>query len=246
VTETDVGVSWSLGEAVADITVTADDVHREMQIYSDHLFRQARWEVELLMVDLQDEAVLPLAERAVKSSESAVATFDRLAPAIERAADAASTAPALVSDERKELVKALHEDLTETVTFLQNERLATVKQISDQISDERIAALSHLTEERIAALKEIHATIAEERIEGMKELHAMATAERIALSKDIEKTGFKLVDHAAWWITRLVVATLAFLFLAAMLFLFLIRKFFFSSREPRAWVSRDLPGGRVA
>ena len=247
VTETDVGASWSLGEAVADITVTADDVHREIQIYSDHLFRQARWEAELLMVDFQGEAVLPLAERAVKSveravksSESAVATLDRLAPAIESAADAAAKAPALVSAERKEVTNALQKNLTETMTFLEHERLTTVKEVAEQISEERIAALAHLTQERIAALKEVHLIIANERIEGLKELHAMATNERKALSQDIEKTGFRLVDHAAWWIVRLVVATLVFLFLAAMLFLFLIRKFFFSSHEPHGWVPRDL------
>jgi len=247
VNETDVGVSWSLGEAVADITVTADDLHREIQIYSDHLFRQARWEGELLMVDLDGGAVLPLAERAVnsveravKSSESAVATLDRLAPAVESAADAATKAPALVSAERKELVNAIHENLTQTLTFLDRERLATVKDVTEQISQERIAALAHLTEERIAALKEIQVIIANERIESLKELHAMATEERKALSQDIEKTGFKLVDHAAWWITGLVVATLVSLFLAGLLFLFLIRKFFFSSHEPHGWVPQDL------
>ena len=198
------------------------------------------------MVDLNGEQALTLAERAVKSTESAVATLDRLAPSVEKAADAASKAPALLSDERKEVIKAINEDLTQTVTFLQSERLETVKQISEQFSDERIAALAHLTQERIAALKEMHVIIAEERIESLKELEAIATAERKALSQEIERTGFKLVDHAGWWITRFVVATLAFLFLSAILFLFLIRKFFFSSHEPHGWVARDLPGGRVA
>jgi hypothetical protein len=69
----------------------------------------------------------------------------------------------------------------------------------------------------------------------------MATAERKALSQDIEKTGFKLVDQAAWWITRLLVVTLASLFIGALLFLFLIKKFFFSSQGPYRWVPRDLP-----
>jgi hypothetical protein len=154
------------------------------------------------MVDLNGEQALTLAERAVKSTESAVATLDRLAPSVEKAADAASKAPALLSDERKEVIKAINEDLTQTVTFLQSERLETVKQISEQFSDERIAALAHLTQERIAAMKEMHVIIAEERIESLKELEAIATAERKALSQEIERTGFqargscRLVDYA--------------------------------------------------
>src|SRR5688572_5067043 len=76
ITDVDVGVSWSVGEAVAEITTTADDIHREIQIYSDHLFRQARWETELLKLDLHGEEVLPLAERAVKSGERAAMTLD--------------------------------------------------------------------------------------------------------------------------------------------------------------------------
>jgi hypothetical protein len=238
VVETDVGVSWSIGEAVADLTVTADDVHREIQIYSDHLFRQARWEAELLMVDLPatGKEVLTLADRAVKSSESAVVTLDRLAPAIESAAGAATNIPVLITSERKEAVDAIHQNLTQTLTFLQNERLETLK----QISDERIAALAQLTEERIAALKEIRLIVAEERIEALKELHAMATEERVALSQEIEKTGFKLVDHAGWWTTRVVAAALVFVFLAVLFFIFLIRKLFFPSHEPRGWVPGDV------
>jgi flagellar motility protein MotE (MotC chaperone) len=96
---------------------------------------------------------LSLAERAVKSGESAVATLDRITPSIESAADVASKAPALVTSERKEVVSAIEKHLTETLTFLQHERLATVKDVTEQISQERIAALAHLTQERIRGLE---------------------------------------------------------------------------------------------
>src|SRR6185436_20948218 len=71
VSEMDLGGAWTLSETIAELTTTADDVHREMQIYSDHLFRQARWEAELLKLDLHADQVLPMAERAVSSSERA-------------------------------------------------------------------------------------------------------------------------------------------------------------------------------
>ena len=254
VIETDVGVSWSVSEAAADIAVTADDVHRELQIYSDHLFRQARWEAELLMLDLQGTEVVTLAERAVKSGEFAATTFERLAPAIESAAAVASKTPELVSTERKAAVDAIHEDLTRTLNFLQAERLATVR----QITDERIAALAQLTEERIAALKELqviasaeraaaleelHAIATESRIAGMQELHAIVAEERMALGQGIEQSGLRLVDHAAWWLARVVAATLVVLFLFVTFFLFLIRRLFYSSHEPHGWVPRDVHGG---
>src|SRR5262245_53139387 len=41
VTEQDVGVKWTAGDLIAEVAITADDMNRQMQIYSDHLFRQA-------------------------------------------------------------------------------------------------------------------------------------------------------------------------------------------------------------
>ena len=223
VVETDVGVTWSLGEAVAEITTTADDVHREIQIYSDHLFRQARWEAELLMVDLPGEEVLQLAARAVKSSERAVDTIDRLAPALESAADAASNAPTLVTSERKAAVDAMREELTRTLAFLQGERIASLQ----QISEERLAVLSQVTVERIAAIKELREVVVQERL---------------ALSRDIEQAGLGLVDHAARRVTQLAAAIFAAFVLTGVLFLFLIRKLFFSPHEPHGWLQRDVHG----
>ena len=206
------------------------------------------------MLDLQGTEVLTLAERAVKSSEFAATTFERLAPAIESAAAVASKTPELVSTERKAAVDAIHEDLTRTLNFLQAERLATVR----QITDERIAALAQLTEERIAAMKELqaiasaeraaaleelHAIATESRIAGMQELHAIVAEERAALGQGIEQSGLRLVDHAAWWLARVVAATLVALFLFVTLYLFLIRRLFYSSHEPRGWVPRDVHGG---
>jgi len=182
VTERDAGVDWSAGEVIAEMATTADDLHREIQIYSAHLFRQARWEADLLKLDLPTDEVLPLAERAVKSSERAVASLDALTPSIttaanaaSKAADAASSAtskvpadiPALLAGERKAAVDAINEDLRQTLTFLQGERIAALK----QISEERIAAMDQISDERIAILKEVR---------------EIAANERLAISQDIE------------------------------------------------------------
>jgi len=234
VTERDAGVDWSAGEVIAEMATTADDLHREIQIYSAHLFRQARWEADLLKLDLPTDEVLPLAERAVKSSERAVASLDALTPSIttaanaaSKAADAASSAtskvpadiPALVAAERKAAVDAINEDLKKTLTFLQGERIAALK----QISEERIAAMDHISDERIAILKEVR---------------EIAANERLAISQDIERASFKVADHAAWLLTKIVAGTVIALFVGVLLLLFVASKLFKSPAEPHDWVRR--------
>ena len=183
--ERDSSGSLSTGQAVAEITTTVDDLNRRLEVYSDQLFRQGRWEAELfkseLMADVPVAQALPLAERAVKSAEQAVATIDRLAPAIERAVVVAEAAPKLISSEREAAVKTLQDEVTRTIRFVQ---------------EERIAALEHLTKERGAALKELHEDI---------------VMERKSLTQDIEHISFKVVDHAFWRAAQLLAAVLVVL-----------------------------------
>lgn len=234
VTERDAGVEWSAGEVVAEMAATADDLHREIQIYSSHIFRQARWEAELLKLDLPTDEVLPLAERAVKSSERAATTLEQLTPSITvaanaaaKAADAASDAsskvpadiPALVASERAAAVDAVTEDLRKTLTFLQGERIATLR----QISDERIAAMNQFSDERFAV---------------MKDLRVIADDERLAVSKDVEQAGLRVVDHAAWRLAQIAAGTVVAVFVGAALLIFLTRRLFIKPKKPYDNVQR--------
>jgi len=232
-TEKDVGVKWTVGELITEVAITADDLNREIQIYSDHFFRQANWEAQLIKLDLPTSEALPLAERAVKSSERAVETLDDLAPAIKTAADATANAAEaatkltsnvspLVVSERKAAVEAINEDLRKALIFLHGERIASL----DQISRERIAILLQLDEERRAATQE---------------LHEIATNERAALSRDIEQAGLRIVDHAALRLSQLVAIVLGFLLLAAVLFLFIVRRLFFSPHQPQQRIRNNPP-----
>ena len=234
-TEQDVGLKGTAGDLIAEVDITADDVNREIQIYSAQLFRQASWEAELLKLDFPTSEVLPMAERAVKTSEHAVNTLDDLAPTIKTAVEAAATTanaatkltsdlPTLVASERKAAVEAINEDLRKTLTFLHGERIVSF----EQISRERIAVLQQLDMERMAAAGE---------------LREIATNERMALGRDIEQAGLKIVDHALWRLSELTAIILACLFLAGVIFLFIIRRLFFSSRQPPQLIRRDLPRG---
>jgi hypothetical protein len=185
VLERDAAGSVSAGEAVAEITTTVDDLNRRLEICSDQLFRQGRWEAALFKSELMSELpvaqALPLAEWAVKSAEQAVATVDRLAPALERAVGVLETAPKLTAAEREAAIKAAQDELTRTIKFVQ---------------EERVAALDRLTSERLAAIKDHQVTV---------------VAERKALTSDLEQISLKVVDHAFWRAAQLITAVLVLL-----------------------------------
>jgi hypothetical protein len=181
-------------EVAGTLMVTLDDLNRRIEVYSDQLVRQARWEAELFTLELASEyqldQALPLAERAVSSAERAVATLDRLAPALERVLSVAEEAPKLVAAERRAAVETMHTELVETQRFIQEERIATLAQV---------------TKERIAAVQE---------------LHNVVIAEREILTQDIEKVSVRVVDHAFWRAAQLcagLVAVLAVVCLAGAL-----------------------------
>jgi hypothetical protein len=116
-TEWDIVSTFSAIKTVDNINATVDDLNRRVEVYSDQLFQQARWEAELFKLDLLAEMPLaqafPLAERAVKSAEQATATVDRLAPDIERALAVAENTPKIIAAEREETLKELHAAITE-------------------------------------------------------------------------------------------------------------------------------------
>jgi len=196
--EREVPASWSSGEAVAEITTSIDDLNRKLDVYGDHVFREIRWEAELLGSDLRLADVPPLAERTVRSLETAAAAYDRFAPELARLVAVAEGTPALVASERKAAIDGLSRDLTRTLAFLQ---------------EERIAALRHVTAERIEAIGQLGKTLSDERQ---------------ALDRDLERVGRGLVDHAAWRLAQLLAAALVSLGIGTLVVLLLARRLFFT------------------
>ena len=129
--------SRKASDYIADAATTADDLNRKLDVYSDQLFRQARWEVQRLRLemvrDYRLDQAMPLAERAVKSAEQAVSTVDRLAPAIERTLGVAEGAPKLVAAEREIAVKSVHDEITRTLEQVTKERATASKEIHDAL-----------------------------------------------------------------------------------------------------------------
>ena len=199
--EREVPESWSTGEAVAEITTSIDDLNRKLDVYSDHLFRQARWEAELIGGDLGLAEMPARTERAVLSMERAVADLDRLAPSFERAVVVAEGSPAVIASERKAAFDDLGKELTRTIAFLQQERIAALK----QVTEERIAAIGGLSE--------------------------FVSDERKAFDQDIERIGLALVDRVVWRLAQLAAAVMVSLGAGTIVVLLLVRKLFFTPQR---------------
>ena len=178
-----------------------------IEVYRDHLFRQARWEVELLKMDLGTAELMPLLGRAVSSSERAVTTLDGLAPAFTKAADTVATSAVVIAAERQAALVGLQNIVAQMLRFAEGERRATL----DQVTEERVAALDQMG----VKLTEI-----------VGEFRTIAVTERTALSRDIEVAGTRIVDHAAWRMAQLLAALLAALFVGTALLLVVARKLF--------------------
>ncbi len=120
--ERNVGASFSAAEAIADFAATADDLSRRLEVYSDHLFRQARWEAQLIAMDLAAtlgvNGVLPLAERVTVSSEQVAAGVARLARHWNGLGWSWRTPRVSSLREREAALSGAHVELGRTLSFL--------------------------------------------------------------------------------------------------------------------------------
>ena len=179
----DLGDTLSVGESAAEIAITLDDLNRKLVSFSTQLPRQARWEIDRQRQELTETVssldVRPLAERTVKSLEQAATAIDRLAPSVEGAARTAERTPEILDTERRAAVDVINAELTRTINFAQQERLA---------------ALAYLTDERKAATDDLHRAIG---------------GEQQALGAEIDQLSIRMVDHAMDRMERFVWEVLA-------------------------------------
>ena len=175
-----------------------DDLTRRIDIYSAQLLDQSRWQAELFVMDLaedyQVEKAMPLAESAVQAAGKSIEVVNRIAPRLEAALEAIESAPELVEKERAAAIGAFQVELSRTLQFIQ---------------EERIAALTLVTNERKAALLEVNRILVEEHK---------------ALIDDMEQVSLKLVDHAFMRLAQLVAAVLVVLIVAFFLVMLMLKR----------------------
>jgi hypothetical protein len=196
--------TFSVPEAAGDFVVTMDDLSRRMDVFSGQLFDQSRWQAELFAMDLADEYqvgnVIPLAGKAVQSITETASAVDRVVAPLERAANALEIAPATIAKERGAAQQDLHEEITRTFQFEQQELKTTIDQLTSDVKNERVAALL-----------ELHRNIAEERI---------------AFTRDLERLSFNVVDHAFLRTSQLAAVIVLLTFAGVVVLLFLTRRLF--------------------
>ena len=195
---------FSVSETSSDLAVTMDDLSRRMDIYSGQLPNQSRWEAELFAMNLasqyQAENAMPMAQKAVQSLTDTAGAVDRLSAPLQRVATTLESTPATIAKERSAAQQDLHEEISRTFQFEQQELKTTIDQLTSDVKNERVAALL-----------ELHRNIAEERI---------------AFTRDLERLSFNVVDHAFLRTSQLAAVIVLLTFAGVVVLLFLTRRLF--------------------
>jgi hypothetical protein len=196
--------TFSAPQAAGDFIVTMDDVSRRMDVYSGQLLEQSRWQAELFAMDLASEyqfqSVMPLATKAVESAAVAASVAERTVGPLDRTATALEKFPEVIAKERAAALQAVHEEVSRTIEFAQQEPRAIFEQ---------------LTKERAAALLELHRNVAEERV---------------AFTADLQRLSFDVVDRAFLRMAQLGAVFVLVMFGSAVVLLLLTRRLFVMKR----------------
>ena len=207
VTEAQLQETFSTMEVAGSLAITADDLVRRLDVYSDQLLNESRWQAELFVMDMarqyQTEELFYLAQNAVQIAGTATKNADRLLPQLEAALAAAESAPDMVARERAAAVDALSQEMSRSLDFIRGERAS---------------ALAHLTRERQAALTELRQVI---------------ETEHLRLSAEMASLGENLLDNAFRRAIQLAAGVLIVLFLS-LLVLLLVARHIFSYSGQRA------------
>lgn len=200
VTEARLQETFSTMEVAGSLAVTTDDLVRRLDVYSDQLLNESRWQAELFVMDMarqyQTEKLFLLAQDAVQAAEAATENASRLLPQLEAALAAAESAPDMITRERAKAVDAIAQELRRSLDFIRGERVAT---------------LAHLTRERQEALKQVRRLIEKENIK--------LTADMDRISQDaVEKVFQRAVQLSAGVLVALFIGLFVLLLAARRIF----------------------------
>jgi hypothetical protein len=170
-----------------------DEVTNRLAYYNEYLFKQARWQSELMIGQ-------------VTSPQRVDSTLTSLRQSLAIFAQLADSAPGLLAAERLAVLDAVDRDLVRVVEAIDQQRIQTVGVVEGQVD----LLLRLVGAERALILAAINA----ERVATMASLDSIL-AERIGQTEDV-------VDHLVWRLAQLVaVIGLAVLVVAVVFYLLL-------------------------
>jgi hypothetical protein len=185
--------TFSAPEAAGDFVVTMNDLSRRFDIYSGQLLDQSRWQAELFATDLAREYHL----------DKTAADLDKTAADLDKTTAVLDTAPQFIDSERGAVQQAVHEEVSRTIQFAQQEMTAMFDEV---------------TKEETAALLELHRNISEERT---------------AFTQDLGQLSFKVMDHAFFRIAQLAGGIVLVVFAGFVVLLYLTRRLFLARQTTR-------------
>jgi len=129
------------GAAIGGITDTVSDLSDRLTIYAASLPSQARWQAQMLVYDMLDEAEL---ENLGPTTESLANSIDRIASTVE-------LTPDLIVRERAKTLEELDAIAQALIDAIDRQRMATI----DAVGIERLAVLAAIERERTTVLDAI-------------------------------------------------------------------------------------------
>jgi len=139
------------GAMIGGITDTVSDLSDRLTIYAASVPNQARWQAQLLVYDMLDEAEL---ESLGPTTESLADSIDRIASTIELTPDLAVRERAKTFEELDSIAQALIDSINlqrvATIEAVMTERIAVL----DAVERERIAVVEAIREERATTILE--------------------------------------------------------------------------------------------
>jgi hypothetical protein len=191
--EADLGTMTSikaLGESLGDLTARLDS-------YNIYLPKQARWQAELLIVDVARDPEV----------SATLSNFGALSTTLAKTSGTLEHMPELVGQTRAAFKEDVDGQRLAAQNFFRNERLETL----DDLRQERIATVAAMRGERLAATADLRGerqivldVLHNERLAAENDLNA---ASQKAI-QDIDTRGRSLIDHFFVRALELVVLTL--------------------------------------
>ncbi len=134
------------------LAMNVEDISTQVFAYSNHLPKQARWQAELMLEDIEAKEKLNMTfEKMVRLSES----FERAVAVLEQSPD-------LLARERIAGINALSNERVKTLEDIDRQRLLSLEWLTNEritvleaLQKERMMVLDALEKERMAALEQI-------------------------------------------------------------------------------------------
>lgn len=189
----------SLGDVVDTMISSVDDLNRKLDVYSDQIPKQARWEAELFTLGVLGDLEL----------DQSLARVPELLDASKATLEVAQAMPEMVASERAVVLDAVRAEVAVSLETLQAERQA----VMEQVARERQIVLAEVEVQRIAMTTDL--------IRERQALEAMVARERAIVINETEDLRTRLIEDIfikALFILVLVGVYMALLVLAILWF----------------------------